>query len=251
MVVREKLTRAGLSRIADSPPRKRGLRWKLRCHPLLLVLLILVASSTATQPPSAADQFWRLQKKLRQSRLSNDWHANLAAANELKKLLNGAPTSLIEDARANTRVGNFKAALLNLKQFTRMGQSSDLLETSLDFAPLHKTTEFAFLLKRAKANRREISVGSTVFPLSDPALLAEDVDYGRNTKRFFITSIRKKKVISLDANGLSNDFAAAPDHWPMLAIKADAEHSVVWTTEVALRGFSFVPQSVWGRSAGI
>ncbi len=64
-----------------------------------------------------------------------------------------------------------------------------------------------------------------------------------------LTSVREKKIVSTDAGGTSTDFAKAPDGWPMLAIKVDAPRGVVWATEVALRGFSAVSESDWGRSA--
>lgn len=224
---------------------------KISKYVLLLGSVLFVAASTTKQPHSAADQFQSLQERLRQSRLSNEWHANLALANDLKRLLNEAPISLMEAARANVRVGNLKAAMRDLKQFARMGQSSDLIEASPDFAALRKTAQFADFLRQIKENRRAISAGSTVFQLSDPELLAEDIDYDRNTNRFFITSVREGKIVSLDAKGSSADFTEAPDHWPMLAVKVDAERRVVWATEVALKGFSFVPESAWGRSAVI
>jgi sugar lactone lactonase YvrE len=100
-----------------------------------------------------------------------------------------------------------------------------------------------------EANRSAISLGSTDFMLSDSGLLAEDVDYDPRTKRFFITSVREKKIVSFGASGAGTDFAKAPDNWPMLAIKIDPTRGVLWATEVAMQGFSFAAESDWGRSA--
>ena len=171
------------------------------------------------------------------------------SANGLKELLSEAPDSLLEVARAKVHLGDLNAALRELEQFVRMGQSTDLLETSSDFAALLKTENFAEIRNGMKANRSAISRGSTAFLLSDPGLLAEDVDYDPGTKRFFITSVREKKLISTEASGGSADFAKAPDDWPMLAVKVDRPRGVVWATEVAMLGFNFAPESDWGRSA--
>ena len=216
---------------------------------LASVLLVMVTASPATQQRSAVEQFQDLQAKLRKSHTSNDWHSNLLSANELKQLLNEAPHSLLEVARANVHVGELKTAFHELEQFVRMGQFTDLLETSADFAPLHKEEGFARIQNGMKANRSPISLGSTAFPLSDSSLLTEDVDYDPNTKRFFFTSVRERKIVSADANGTSSEFAKAPDDWPMLAIKVDPSHGLVWATEVALQGFTLVRDSDWGRSA--
>jgi sugar lactone lactonase YvrE len=130
-----------------------------------------------------------------------------------------------------------------------MGQSRDLLATSPDFAPLLKNTDFAKIQTGMEGNRSAISLGSTDFLLSDSGLLAEDVDYDPRTKRFFITSVREKKIVAVDTSGAGTDFAKAPDNWPMLAIKVDPSRGVLWATEVAMQGFSFAAESDWGRSA--
>lgn len=216
---------------------------------LASVLLILGTASTAKQTGSAIEQFQSLQVKLRESHSGNDWHSNLVSANELKGLLNEAPDSLLEIARADVHVDDLKAAFRELEQFTRMGQSADLLATSSDFAPLFKNANFARIQNAMKANQSLISTGSTAFQLSDPNLLIEDVDYDPNTQRFFITSVREKKIVSVEASGASADFARAPDNWPMLAVKVDPSRRLVWATEVAMQGFNFAPESDWGRSA--
>jgi sugar lactone lactonase YvrE len=218
-------------------------------YPLALLLLIIITASPAKQTGSGLEQFQRLKVRLRESHAANDWHSNLASANELKELLNEVPDSLLEVARADVHVGDLDAAFRELEQFIRMGQSTDLLATSSDFAALLKQATFARIQDGMKANRSAISRGSTAFLLSDPSLLAEDVDYDLRTKRFFITSVREKKLILTEASGASADFAKAPDDWPMLAVKVDPSHGVVWATEVAMQGFNFAPESDWGKSA--
>jgi sugar lactone lactonase YvrE len=216
---------------------------------LTAFLLILVTVSNAKQSGSAVEQFQSLKEELRKSHASNDWHANLASANKLKELLNEAPRSLLEVARADAQVGDLNAAFRELQQFVRMGQSTDVLATSPDFGALVKNGGFTKIQNGMEANRSSISLGSTAFLLSDSGLLDEDVDYDPRTRQFFITSVREKKIVSAAASGVSADFAKAPDNWPMLAIKVDSSRGVVWATEVALQGFSAAPESDWGRSA--
>jgi hypothetical protein len=211
-------------------------------------LLMLLTASTAQQSGSAVEQFQSLQVELRKSHASNDWHSNLVSATKLKELLNEAPQSLLEIARADVRVGDQNAALHELEQFVRMGQSADLRATSADFSALLKNANFTRIQSGMEANRSSISLGSTAFLLSDSGLLAEDVDYDPRTKRFFITSVREKKIVSTETSGASTEFAKAPDDWPMLAVKVDPSRGVLWATEVAIRGFS-APESDWGRSA--
>jgi sugar lactone lactonase YvrE len=215
----------------------------------LVIVCILVTASTAQQTDSAVEHFRSLQAELRKSRAAKDWRSNLLSADHLKEFLNESPNSLLEVSRANVHVGDLEAAFHELDQFVRMGQAVDLLATAADFAPLLKEASFARIRDGMKANQRPISLGSTAILLSGSGLLAEDVDYDPGTRRFYVTSVRQKKIVSVEASGASSDFAKAPDGWPMLAVKVDPSRRVVWATEVAIQGLNFAPESDWGRSA--
>jgi hypothetical protein len=216
---------------------------------LASLLFVLIGVSAAQKSRSAMEQFQNLKAELQKSHSAKDWQSNLASETKLQELLNAAPNSLLEVARAEVGVGDLDAAFREVEGFVRMGQSADLLATSPDFSPLLRNANFAQIQSAMEANRSAISLGSTDFLLSDSGLLAEDVDYDPHTKRFFITSVREKKIVSVKTGGASTDFAKAPDNWPMLAIKVDPSRNVLLATEVAIQGFSFAAESDWGRSA--
>lgn len=216
--------------------------------PGLTIVLLLVTLSSADQGGSARLQFETLQQSLRRSRDGNDWHSYVTSARELKEFMNESPDSLLEVTRAEIHVGELTKAMRNVKEFTRMGQSTDLFETSTEFAPLRKQFGFAEIRRRMKANRMSIGLASTAFSLSDSNLLAEDLDYDPQANQFLVTSVREKKIISI-VKGVIHDFAKAPEDWPMLAIKVDSRRGLVWATDVAMQGLVFTPESDWGRSA--
>jgi sugar lactone lactonase YvrE len=209
-------------------------------------LLILAIPSSAGQAGSAVE---RLQDKLQKSRDGKDWQSSLATAKDLEQFLNGSPDSLLEAARAEADVDDLKSAARQTKQFVRMGQSTEPIEASPEFAPLRNEASFSKIDNGMKANRSPISLSSIAFGLKDPALLAEDLEYDPDTKRFSIASIRQKIIVSSDQSGASREFAKAPDGWPVLAIEIDHSRRVLWATEVALQGFIFAPKEDWGRSA--
>ena len=220
----------------------------MRLLPAFVVLVVAV-SLFAQRTDSAIQQLQSLQARLHNSRSANDWPSNLIAARELKTFLNEDPASLLGVARAEVHVGDFPAAFRELEQFVRMGQSTDLTEPSLDFAPHLAKPEFAEIQSAMEANRRPISLASTALLLPGSNLLPEDLDYDPGGHRFLVTSVLQKKIIAISVGGAGNEFAKAPDNWPMMAIKIDRRHSFVWATEVALQGFSSAPESDWGRSA--
>jgi sugar lactone lactonase YvrE len=217
--------------------------------PLVLILICTSVALGASQSSSAIEQFQGLKMKLRSARKAGDWNAFLIAANQQKDLLNGAPDSLLEVARAQVHTGDIDAALRSLKQFVNMGQSTGIIATLPDFAPILKNAETSSIRAGMEINVKAVSLASTAFDVPDSGLLAEDVDYDPGSHRFFVTSVREKKIVVVKAGGASSDFASAADNWPMLAIKVDAPHRLVWATEVALQGFDSVPKSDWGKSA--
>ncbi|HEY6328063.1 MAG TPA: hypothetical protein VI756_01910 [Blastocatellia bacterium] len=220
------------------------------CKSALTCFLIILATLPAVeQTKSAIKEFEGLQERIRQSRKSADWKSNLAAASQLKAFLNESPDSLLEVARADVHTGDLAAALRELQQFVRMGQSTDFLETSPELGAIRQQASFVEIRDGMKKNREPVSLGSTAFQLPDSAILAEDIDYDPQTKHFFVTSVRQKKIIWTDSTGAGGDFAKSPDAWPMLALKIDRARGLLWATEVALQGFIFAPQSDWGRSA--
>src|SRR5579872_595395 len=214
--------------------------------PAFTFLLLLAAASPSNQ--SAIQQLQALRQSIRKSRDAKDWQSNVATARDLKAFMNGSPNSLLELSRAEIHVGDMADAIRNVQQFARMGQSTELFESSQEFAALRDQTTFAEIQRAMNANRTSVGLASPAFPLSDSRLLAEDVDYDPLGKQFLVTSIREKKIISA-ASGSIRDFAKAPDNWSMMAIKVDSKRGLLWATEVALQGLVFAPEPDWGRSA--
>ena len=232
-----------------SSKSKRARAFSLTSRIIASTLSIVAALSAAQAPQqSALDQLHSLRAKTAAAIRSDDWQSNLDWSNKLKQLLNGSPNSHLTVARAEAHLGNFDAAFHEIDQFVKMGQATDLIENSPDFAPLRAKKQFAAIASGMKANQTPISHASTAFLLSDPGLLTEDIDFDPVTKRFLITSIREKKIIWAKADGTTGEFARTPDNLPIFAFKIDSTRGVVWATEVALQDYSFAPKEEWGRS---
>ncbi len=219
-----------------------------RSSSVFWLFLCLASGSPAVHADNVIAEYKGIQQRLRSARTNHDWSASLTNANDLSQRLNGAPNSLLELARAKLHTNDFAGAVQDLQRFARMGQSTDLLAASSEFALLRRQAGYKLITAAMKENRTPVSVGTAAFRISDPALLTEDLDYEPNTKRFFITTVRGKKIISADFSGTITEFAKSPDNWPLLAIKIDPNHGILWVSEVALQGFVFVPEKDWGTS---
>jgi hypothetical protein len=204
--------------------------------------------ATATIVTTTNSQFTALLGQMQRERTAQQWRAYRVNAFKLSEILNGSPDAMIEIARADAHLDNRNIALKHLSLYANMGGGDSALFALLDFATLRGTPEFASIARRARTNAQPVNTATTAFTLTDPQLLPENIDYDASHARFFITSVRRGEIVYTDRIGRLTTFAQAPDHWPMLGLKIDAAHGVVWSTEVAIDGFASVPKDDWGRS---
>jgi len=207
--------------------------------------------SPAGERPTAAEEFARLQQEAHAARVSADTQARLQAVLKIVKLLNNAPDAVEASAQAYVDAGDKEHALVALQEFAALGQADDSLLSGEDkkFVALKSEPRYQAILKSFSENKTPISQAEITFELADPGLVAEDIDYDPASKTFLITSVLEKKIIRVALDGKANDFASAPSHWPMLAVKIDTGRKLVWATEVAMDGFTAAPKADWGRSA--
>jgi len=199
---------------------------------------------------NAVEELAKLQGDAYAQRVAGDKQGRLRTVLEVAKLLNNAPSAVETLARAYADAGDNEHALAKLQQLADLGQDGESLlhDDAKQFAAIAAKPQYQAVLKQFAKNKAPISRAEPVLQLADAGLLAEDIDYDRQSRSFLITSVLEKKIVRVAADGHLSDFALSPSHWPMLAIKVDAERKLVWATEVAMDGFIAAPKSDWGRS---
>ena len=206
--------------MSAAPERvRRVLGWALALP------LASVASAQTSTP--AITQFQIVRKELHDSHTRKDWRANLNYARIQRDLLNGSPSSRLEVARAELLLGSTAAGIAELTRYALMGQSVDPALLAPDWKALSQEHAVVRLQYTMEENRKAIGRGTAVFVLSDPRLLPEDVDYDSQTQLFYISSVREKKIIAVDARSKIQEFVQAPDDWPVLALKLDVKLAAV------------------------
>ncbi len=205
----------------------------------------------ANSGPTAAEEFGELQKEAGTADKVGDRPGRLRAAMKIQHLLHNAPDAVEYTAQAYWENRDTPNALRMLKMFADLGQTdTGLLNGNVKrFADLRKLPSYQAILRRFAANQTAVCRAEPAFTLHDQNFLPEDIDYDPQTSSFLLTSVLQKKIIHLYEDGHETDFAKSPSGWPMLAIKVDASHGLVWASEVALNGFTSVASQDWGRSA--
>ena len=221
-----------------------------RARPLHIVLVALVGLG-ATSPAiagtgpaiTAVAQMRAIQEQLVQDKSRSDWHAFLSDAEQLRNFLHGAPAAELEVARAQLNLGMRSAAMQTVERVVAMGATHPILESPL-FRPVK-----AALAGAARRGGLPISNAASALSIVDAGLLPEDIDYDAIRRTFFVTSVQRHSIVSLDSRGGTHAFAESPNNWPMVALKIDSKRRRLWATEVAFDGFAVVPRKDWGRSA--
>jgi len=213
-----------------------------------IAAILLFASDSVT---NARDELAALRKQAHAAREAGDHSGYLQGTLKVRTLLNNYPSAILSVARAYMEAGDSEKALDALTEFADLGQMDDGMidGSNKTFAPLADSPRYKAVLEKFAQNKMPASTAETAFSLSDPGLVAEDIDFDPASKSFLITSVLEKKIVRVSESGAATDFAQSPSHWPMLAIKIDAARKLVWATEVALDGFTAAPKADWGRSA--
>lgn len=209
---------------------------------------------------SAADRPW-----------TEEYPAEAAAANKdcaskeyascrrhllrLCDLLSGRGDVIYKLAVTEAAVGNRAAALEHLTRFSQMGLTFADPETKSEFAALRDAPEFREAVAKLRAARQAVSHSSAFVSLSPNDMIAEDIAFDAAKGRFYISSVRYGKIVSLSADGTAKggivEFVSSgqPDMWAILAIHADAKRRILWATTAAMPEFAGYRAADEGKSA--
>jgi hypothetical protein len=212
------------------------------------VCLPAAPMARASDSPAAVGQFAQLQAELRRAHRSGDSAAYLAASRVLYSFLNGSPRATLQLMSAETVAGRQDQALQHFAEYVAMGQADEAALQAKSFDAVRTAPRYRALYAAMAENSRSVSAASAVIRL-DGVRVPEDIDFDPLTQSFFITTMLGQSILQVDMAGHAKLFAAAPDHWPMMALKIDPQRRMIWATEVAVDGFASARKADWGRSA--
>ncbi len=130
-------------------------------------------------------------------------------------------------------------AVDQLTQIAAMGYAMDPAKDPA-FKTLLEHPRFAGIAEQFAANSRPVDHSHPAFTIDQPDLFPEGLVYDAKRKRFLISSIHQRKIVSRDHNGKTQDWVtfdpAKPGVAPLsvlgLAIAPDGEH--LWATTTCL-----------------
>jgi hypothetical protein len=195
----------------------------------VMIALLALAATVALQP---ADSTWRDHNAASEAAAARgDWTTARRHMQKLDTLLNGHPAVVLALARAAVRLGERGEALALLGAYADMGLGRDVTGDSA-FVTLRGEPGWNAIGERLRANRAPVGKIDTAFALADPEFIPEDLAYDAARRRFIVSSVRRRRLVAVDARGRSSAFAASDTglDWSALAVAVDAARGRVWTT---------------------
>lgn len=189
-----------------------------------LGLLILVAVSALGQEQTPQQLYDQAIAEYKRS----DFQGYLASMEALAAKRPGLPVVLFNYAGALALNGRPADAVAQLGRIADRMVVIDLGDHDLD--SLRARDDFRAVQRRFDDIRvRKISSSSIAFRIPQKDLITESIAYDPKTKSFFVSSVRKRKILRLDARGQAHDFVTR-DIWAAGGLAVDSERRVLWAS---------------------
>jgi sugar lactone lactonase YvrE len=189
------------------------------------IVFILVLAWSAL-PAQDAQRFYTLAKEAYQKKDYESYYTNLKEANRLHPY---HQVILYRLGAAAALTGKPDEAFSCLRKALAIDASFQISENS-DLNSLKDKPQYEDLLTLKKQLSSPIINSDTAFVIKDRTLHTEGIEYHPATKTFYIGSIHKRKVITINQKGEVADFTL-PDFKEMTSVfglKIDSKRNILW-----------------------
>jgi len=144
--------------------------------------------------------------------------------------------------------GRTDDALESLERLTKMGLAY-AFDKNEDLKTIRDNERFEKAVAAVAANLKAINASTRVLELSDKTMIAESIAFDPKSKRHFVGSIHKRKIVSVDSKGIESDFSSPSDGLlAVLGMKVDARRGVLWVASSAVPQMSGFTAGDKGKS---
>lgn len=153
------------------------------------------------------------------------------AIEDFQWLVNRVPNDpglLFQEARALARAGQTEQALASLERAVRLGGGVDAAEDPA-FDDFSKSSRFAKIRKGIEELQKPVGSSEVAFRIGEEDLIPEGIAYDPVDDRFYLGSLYKRKIVSIDRTGDVKDFATRDSGLlSVVGIRIDARNRVLW-----------------------
>ncbi len=207
----------------------------LRCSNFILVAVFLLSFAACVHAQTAIEM--RESAKFEQQARADYKAKDYAKFLENIKLASGLrpnhPRLLYNLAVGFALNNKTDESLKVLKRLWSMGLSFEIGKDE-DFKSLFSLKEFIYLQNSFLLNGISVNQSERAFTIPQKDLITEGIAYDGATKRFFVSSIHRRKIVAIDASGKVSDFSAETDGlWSVSGMHVDEKRRILWATTTA------------------
>jgi len=203
---------------------------------LVSALLIAFTSKPIVRLASASDDpkpasYYRQQAAT--ALKSKDYATALTNLNKALELIPDHPTLFYNIAAISSLQGKTAEAVASLSKIAEMGIALRP-EKDPNFDPIKESPEFKAILKRFDQNRTPVVKSTTAFSIHEKGLITEGLAYDPVDQTFYVSSVHKRKILSISKNGEVATLATEQDGlFSALGMKVDPVRRHLWVTSTA------------------
>jgi len=193
-----------------------------------------LTSSAPQQPqveqPKDGRYYESLARKAYQEKDYSSFLINMKKAAELRP---NHPRLMFNLAVAYALTGSGSEALGWLDRLAEMGLVFPAGKDA-DLDSIRSSAEFQALLKKIEHNSLPVINGAPAFTIHEKGFIPEGIAYDSLTRTFYLGSVYKRKIVSLNQRGEVRDFATEHDGlWSVMGMKVDARRRLLWVASAA------------------
>ncbi len=219
----------------------------------LLVLAMLLLPTLGDAIPAAAatpNPFFAQLRAARAELARGDLDAAEAGFMSVDSVAGGLPSAIWSLAQIAARRGDAEEAIRRLEEYAAMGLARSV-ERDTTFAALKGHARLAAVAARLQGNAEPRAMATVVARLNDAGLLAEDLAYDPRSRVFYVSSIHRRKVLAVHADGTVRDFLGPAQNgiWGVYALALDAKRDRLWGSIAAVPTMEHYDPADSGRTA--
>ncbi len=178
--------------------------------------------------PNSSNTFVATLKKAEMANAAEDWTAAEMNWKKLAEMAPGHPRVFYHLARVQAKQEKMKAARASLELAIDLGLAVDL-EDAL-FTVIRDLPQFEELEKKNKDLKKPLIRSVTAFEIQEADLIPEGIAYDAEADVFYVGSIRKNKIVKVNAKGDVSAFATSEQDGLMgvVGMEVDAKRRLLW-----------------------
>jgi sugar lactone lactonase YvrE len=198
-----------------------------------LVFFVYLPVNLPAQETGALARARQFEKQAGEALEAKDFAAYLANVRQAAELRPNHPRLLYHLARAYALSGEPQPAVRLLERLAKMGMLTRL-ETDEELKKQLPASDLQNLKTLFERNRQPLNTSSRAFTLAEKDLITEGVAYDSISGRFFVSSVRQRKILAVAPDGKTSEFSSPRDNlWSVLGMKTDEKRRLLWVSTTA------------------